>query len=218
MKFSEWEPIYTQILRDFSFDPLKDMDAAIALSRMLRKLKGRDDAWDDARRLLHGKDVSIVGGYAPGAKAFARMAQVKETIIAADWAVKPLMAAGLAPDIILTDLDGPVLDIIRAGRKGSIIVVHAHGDNLPLLCKHVPRMKGLKVAGTCQCIPVPPLRNFGGFTDGDRAFCMVKSLGAASASLWGFDYGKPYRNGRPTASIAKKKKLLWAKKIIELLR
>ena len=66
------------------------------------------------------------------------------------------------------------------------MVVHAHGDNIPLLKHWVPRFTGPLVA-TTQSTPLPHVHNFGGFTDGDRAVFAADELGAASITLVGFD-------------------------------
>ena len=36
---------------------------------------------------------------------------------------------GLKPDIVVTDLDGDITSLKKAGRTNTIMVVHAHGDN-----------------------------------------------------------------------------------------
>ena len=39
------------------------------------------------------------------------------TVIAADGAVSKLLWQGIVPDIVVSDLDGPHEDLIRAGRE-----------------------------------------------------------------------------------------------------
>jgi uncharacterized Rossmann fold enzyme len=119
-----------------------------------------------------------------------------------------LLERDLVPGAVVTDLDGPFPEIQRSNRMGSLMVVHAHGDNLDALTSYVPRLK--RVVGTCQCRPPPGLINFGGFTDGDRCVFLAKELGAAKISLLGFDFQDEALTPR------KKKKLCWAKKLIDL--
>jgi len=56
------------------------------------------------------------------------------TVIAADGAAAVLMDIGIVPEVICTDLDGnSETDIekeILACEKGSIVLIHAHGDNI----------------------------------------------------------------------------------------
>ena len=112
------------------------------------------------------------------------------------------------PDIVVTDLDGPFPAILKANQMGSIVVVHAHGDNLDALNRYVPQLE--RIIGTVQCHPPPGLYNFGGFTDGDRCVFLAKELRAASINLVGFDFEDE------SVTPRKKKKLAWAKRLIEL--
>ena len=88
------------------------------------------------------------------------------------------------------------------------MVVHAHGDNLDALKRYVPQLE--RIIGTVQCRPPPGLYNFGGFTDGDRCVFLAQELGAASIKLVGFDFEDEGVTPR------KKKKLAWAKRLIDL--
>jgi uncharacterized Rossmann fold enzyme len=51
-------------------------------------------------------------------------------LVSADTATSPILDAGLTPDIVVTDLDGDLEDIFEAWRRGAILVIHAHGDNI----------------------------------------------------------------------------------------
>jgi hypothetical protein len=127
--------------------------------------------------------------------------------LAADGATAVLLRRGIVPDIIVTDLDGPFPDILKANQEGSIAVVHAHGDNLDALHRYVPKLK--RVIGTVQCRPPEGLYNFGGFTDGDRCVFLAKELGATSIKLVGFDFEDE------SVTLRKRRKLIWAKRLIE---
>jgi len=129
-------------------------------------------------------------------------------ILAADGATAALLRRGAVPDIVVTDLDGPADALIEADRLGSIMVVHAHGDNLDALGVMVPRLK--RVIGTCQCRPPTGLYNFGGFTDGDRCVFFALESGAAAIELAGFDFEDE------SVTTRKKKKLAWARKLIDM--
>jgi hypothetical protein len=91
---------------------------------------------------------------------------------------------------------------------GCTVVVHAHGDNLEALESYVPLLD--RIIGTVQCRPPEGLYNFGGFTDGDRAVFLAREMGAASIELVGFDFEDQ------SVTPRKKKKLAWAKKLIDL--
>jgi len=128
-------------------------------------------------------------------------------VIAADGATSVLLRNAIIPDIVCTDLDGTIPDIITANRLGSILVVHAHGDNIPMLKKVLPALTE-NVLCTTQSKPFHNVYNFGGFTDGDRCVFLAKECGAQSIELIGFDFEDEQVTAR------KKKKLKWAKRLI----
>ncbi len=130
-------------------------------------------------------------------------------IITADGATAVLFDRGVVPDIIVTDLDGNVEKEIAANKKGAIVVVHAHGDNIDKVKKYVPRLSS--VIGSTQATPLDNIYNFGGFTDGDRCVYLAKEFGAASITLVGFDFDDV------DVSDMKKKKLKWAKLLIDAI-
>ncbi|HOJ43921.1 MAG TPA: DUF115 domain-containing protein, partial [Syntrophorhabdaceae bacterium] len=127
----------------------------------------------------------------------------------------------ILPDIIVTDLDGSMDDIIRANKAGSFIVVHAHGNNLEKLKAYLPKLRN--ILGTTQTPPIGDLHNFGGFTDGDRSVFLAVELGAKLIILAGMDFGDIItRYSRPQisekmekADEVKRLKLEYAKKLID---
>lgn len=139
--------------------------------------------------------------------------------IACDGATRAVMEGGIVPMVIVTDLDGEVEFQLDAARKGAILVVHAHGDNKEALKKWLPLMEG-KVIPTCQCGPRGDVKNFGGFTDGDRAVFLAEALGARTAVLVGFDFntvGEKPGNASFNKAV-KGRKLVWASLLIELIK
>ncbi|MDW7728060.1 MAG: 6-hydroxymethylpterin diphosphokinase MptE-like protein [Candidatus Methanoperedens sp.] len=213
MKFEEWEPIYRFILEDMKFDRLYDDRAAFFLSNILKKkaLKKMPDVLDIAvlEKTIKGKDI-LVCGKAPNLSEEIKIVDFKRFVtVAADGATSVLMSAGIVPDIIVTDLDGNMDDEIRSNQLGSIMVVHAHGNNVNEVGAYVPKLK--KVVGTTQSKPLWNVHNFGGFTDGDRCVFLAIEMGAGSITLIGFDFED--ENVTPM----KKKKLVWAKKLIDMV-
>jgi len=130
------------------------------------------------------------------------------TIVAADGATSVLLGEGMLPAVIVSDLDGNVEDIVRASQAGSVVVVHAHGDNMDKIGEQVPRL--VRVVGTTQSRPIEGVHNFGGFTDGDRCVFLARHFGAAEVRLVGFDFDDP------TVTPRKRKKLQWARVLIDL--
>ena len=147
--------------------------------------------------------------------------------IAADIATSTLLDYGVVPDVIVTDLDGVVEDLITANEKGAYVAIHAHGDNQDKIRQHVGKFKE-RVIGTMQATPEAfgTLYNFGGFTDGDRAVFMADSLESKSILLIAFNFRDPARKrGQDTVNVEdedpalkiKAKKLTWANVLIAML-
>lgn len=209
MKFEEWEPHYKNILDFFGFDRTGDEDAAV----LARSLTDKDDI-AVLKAAICGKKVTVCGN-APSlpedmrlGRRIGRAGKVAgtgngteagtgdagnapspsgdEVIFAADAAADRLFSKGIRPDIVSTDLDGCEDSFLEMNRAGTIMVVHAHGDNMPLLKSWIPRFEGPLVL-TTQSRPIERVYNFGGFTDGDRAVFAADELGAAEITLAGFD-------------------------------
>ena len=202
MDFSEWEPHYEEILAYFGFDRKLDEEAG----ELLASLNTRDDL-PLLENAIKGKVVTVCGN-APCLKD--ELGEIEGTVLAADAAIEVLATRGIYTDVVFTDLDGATDTLLTANRNGTIAVVHAHGDNMPLLRAWVPKFTGPLVA-TTQAAPLAQVYNFGGFTDGDRAVFAAVSLGAKRVSIIGFDLDdknvEPFKRG----------KLAWARKLLGLI-
>ncbi|WP_292731875.1 6-hydroxymethylpterin diphosphokinase MptE-like protein [Methanoculleus sp.] len=202
MRFADWEPHYTAILEYFGFE--READEAAA--RLLGDLADRDDV-GLLEALIRGRAVTVCGN-APC--LLEELDRVEGTVLAADAAAEVLADHGIRPDAVFTDLDGATDAFIDLSRQGTVMVVHAHGDNIPLLRHWVPLLPGPLVA-TTQAAPLPHVHNFGGFTDGDRAVFAADELGAARVRIIGFDLAD--RNVDPV----KRGKLYWAGELLRLI-
>lgn len=211
MDFATWEPIYEEILEDFGFDREGDEEAARLLSDMLTA--ENTVSLSELKDMISGKPV-LVCGNAPGLRAeLSKINLSAFVIIAADGAAAVLTAMGRVPEVICTDLDGNSEDDIEKEifdcEHGSIVIIHAHGDNMDKLEKYVPRFR--RFIATTQAKPFDKIFNFGGFSDGDRCVFVARYFEAKCIRLTGFDFDDPLLNP------IKKKKLKWAKKLIEML-
>lgn len=202
MDWAEWSPLYAQIVREFGFSVKEDEAARDLLARLLA---ARASPLAGLRAFLAGRPAVVVG--AGRAVDPARLPEGAR--IVADKAVLPFLAAGGRPDLVVTDLDGDPATLVALSALGVPAAVHAHGDNVDAVSAWVPRLSG-PVLGTTQAEPVPPLVNFGGFTDGDRACFLAQALGATRLALAGFDFER-------AASERKLRKLAWAKRLVERL-
>jgi len=202
MQFKDWEPHYCEILAYFGFDRAGDEEAA----RLLASLLPRDNLLSLAA-LTCDKPVTVCGN-APCLKD--ELDKINGVVFAADAAADVLDAHDIRPDAVFTDLDGASDRLLELNKEGTIVVVHAHGDNIALLKHWVPRFEG-PVVGTTQSTPLPHVHNFGGFSDGDRAVFTAYELGAEQVTLIGFDLDD--KNVEPV----KRGKLFWARKLLALL-
>lgn len=220
----EWLEWYHDIVEELQFDELADLEAAMLLNSMV---EGRTLEFTHIERMLSGK-ISIIFGAGPSlgidVKKFVEFPQKDSfVILAADGATTALLAHCIIPDVVVTDLDGDVDDLLRTHAQGSILVVHAHGDNIPQLKNIVPLLRE-RVLPTTQIEPFGCLYNFGGFTDGDRAAFLCSSAGVRAIVLAGMDLGEeigPYSKSLSTLTckqlVIKRKKLRIARELLEWL-
>jgi uncharacterized Rossmann fold enzyme len=202
MKFKDWEPLYEEILAYFSFDRKSDEECAVLLQHLLV----RDDI-ELLRERCTGKKVTVCGN---GPNLSRELDRIDGAVFAADAAALVLMDHGIRPDVIFSDLDGADERYQDMNWKGTIIVIHAHGDNRHLVQYWVPRLIG-PVVGTTQSMPIQNVYNFGGFSDGDRAVFAADELRASHVTLIGFDCDDP------SVDPVKRGKLMWARKLLALL-
>ena len=200
-RFEDWEPYYLRILAHFGFDRARDEEAAILLGSLL----SRDDLPLLGDR-IRGKTVTVCGN---GPNLADELGTLRGVVVAADGAANRLYARGIRPEAIVTDLDGATGDFIRMNEAGTVIVVHAHGDNMDLLRRWVPRFPG-PLVGTTQGRPFGRIHDFGGFSDGDRAVFLAHALGAAEVLLAGFLLDDP------DVGPVKRGKLLFARELLAL--
>jgi uncharacterized Rossmann fold enzyme len=208
MNLDEWQPFYLEIVREFGYDRQQDERSAQILSDLLAEKACFDSVLAKMSRLVEGCEV-LVCGKAPILVRDIESGKIEgqETIIAADGATSILLAQGIIPHIIVSDLDGRISDLKRANALCAIMVVHAHGDNINAIETHVPSLSA--VLGTTQAKPKPLLLNVGGFTDGDRAVFLAKEYGARTISAIGFDFSDS------SVTPTKMRKLQWAKRLLE---
>lgn len=120
----------------------------------------------------------------------------KIEFVAADGTCRFLMDENIVPTAVISDLDGGIDNVLEAGRKGSLIVFLAHGDNIPMVrnffkeIEH-PDNKGIMYIPSVQIPnPDPPTIVLDGFTDGDRAVILA-ARNSLRVVLLGFDYRGP---------------------------
>jgi 2-amino-4-hydroxy-6-hydroxymethyldihydropteridine diphosphokinase len=203
MEFEEWEPVYDAICRDFGYDRAGDERARDALASLTGPF--------DLERLAAVRGATVaVAGAAPSIETDVELERARDAdvVFAASTAADVLAEAGVDIDCMVTDLDKNPETVRRLTQEQTPVAVHAHGDNVPSVRTVVPDCVDEFVLPTTQAEPRGPVRNVGGFTDGDRAAFLADSLGAARLRFvgWAFD--------DPSVSPTKARKLEWAERLL----
>lgn len=214
----EWLRIYEKICKELNLSYQEDLRATELLSVLIRN-KGLDPKVLEP--IVNKKHV-IIAGAGPSIiddlENIKKINRKKIVYVTCDGATKAFQEVmDDIPDIIVTDLDGFPKEQVACAKEGSIVIVHAHGDNKEQITTYVPKMD--KVIGTTQVKPKDNVYNFGGFTDGDRAAYIIGSFNPSSITLIGMNlseeigtYSKPIIFDR-TRKITK---LKIAKELLEL--
>lgn len=212
MMIKGWVTKYSEIRKEFGYQKDLDLESAILLNLILKKY-----STNKLESKIRGKIVFVIGAGPSLLDALPYLKKYKVTIIAADSAVKPLLENGITPDIVVTDLDGDEFSLKKVGKTRCVMVVHAHGDNIAKL----PLVSNFKnCLGTTQTSPVGKIKNFGGFTDGDRCVFLASYFNAKKIILFGMDFGTrigKYSKTKKSEKQIKIKKLKMAKELLEWL-
>ncbi len=208
MNYSEWKKYYRKILKEFHYSEKKDMESAELLSSLLGnkfvKIK-------ELESIMKNKEIFVLGD-SPYFSLHPSMLDGR-VIISADDATKKILDMGHTPDLVVTDLDSQNEIILEASLKGSIIGIHAHGDNIEKL--RIAENFELRF-GTTQAFPLWNVYNFGGFTDGDRGVFLAEHFKPQAIIMAGFNFYDP--NTSKGKDIYKKlKKLIFSRYLIEEL-
>ena len=209
-----WESKYKDILKNFGYSRRKDTQSCKLLDSLLPK----KIPVVKIRNLIENKPVFVIGAGPSLPSCIPILKKHKKiTRIVADGATKAIIENDLKPHIVVTDLDGEIKSLKKAGGTNTIMVVHAHGDNI----EKIHFVKNFKnCIGTTQTKPVGKVRNFGGFTDGDRCVFLANHFKAKKIILLGMDFGTrigKYSKTRVLNRTIKIKKLRRGKELVEWL-
>lgn len=213
MRLEGWEQKYREILHEFGFSRKNDLRAA----KFLNSLLGDKVSLSGLEHMIKGNTVFVVGAGPSLSSCIAQLGKFKRiTKIVADGATRALIENGIRPDIVVTDLDGN-LEYLKKASKTATMVVHSHGDNIGVLPLSLLFRNCI---GTTEGRPFGKIRNFGGFTDGDRCVFLARYFGARRIILFGMDFGTKVgaysKEGRYNKAV-KLQKLRKAKNLLEWL-
>ena len=203
MNYETWSPVYDEILAAFGYPREGDEHARDVLAELT-------GPFDQDRIDCSGEKVAIAGA-GPSLVEEVNLARDADAVFAASTAAAVLDEAGVEIDCMVTDLDKNPETARRLTIEGTPVAAHAHGDNVELVREWVPKFDAANVLPTTQAEPVAHVRNFGGFTDGDRAAFLADHLGADELLFLGWDFDDP------DVDEAKAKKLAWAERLLRWL-
>lgn len=211
-----WRQMYNVISSNFECNERNDEKSALLLADILKEHVAFD-AYCALSTLIKDKDVFVVGSGPSLHDSFDTIKHYAKdvVVIASDTSLKPLLEHHITPDVVVTDLDGDMVFHMRASESGAIMVVHAHADNMNML-HHAKQYK--KCIGTTQTIPIRHIRNFGGFTDGDRAIFLATHFAPKCIVLFGMDFGLEVGSYSDTAKsdyLIKVQKMKIGKELLE---
>jgi len=125
-----WATRYNEIVNDFGYSKKKDIQS----SKLLDSLLSKKTRITELKNLIENESIFIIGA---GPSLLSCIPILKKynkiTKIVADGATKALIENNLRANIVVTDLDGDIPALKRVGKTNTIMVVHAHGDNLEKL-------------------------------------------------------------------------------------
>jgi 2-amino-4-hydroxy-6-hydroxymethyldihydropteridine diphosphokinase len=214
MKVIGWQKKYLEILNEFDYDRSKEIRSANILNSLLKTRHGLNRL----EKKIRNKTVFVIGAGPSLSLSLQKIKKFKNfTKIVADGATHALIENKIIPDIVVTDLDGNMEYLKKASECKSIMIVHSHGDNI----NRLPYAISFKYCiGTTEDKPFGKIKNFGGFTDGDRCVFLANHFGASKIILIGMDFGihigKYSKIGTYNKSL-KLKKLKKGKSLLEWL-
>ncbi len=186
----EWFRTFYPKIRDLlGYNQTRDERSRDLLANLLSK---KVQSFDTIQQLIQNKPVVMLGA-GPSLESDLNglanfMKKGHPTIVAADGASDALYESGITPSIIVSDLDNCSMKSLEMGSRDGYVFAHAHGDNMPLVKKVVPKL-GSNVFGTTQVSSVKNVTNFGGLTDGDRACFVISYFEPSSIIIAGMDFG-----------------------------
>ena len=205
---SEIENIMQKIFSQLAIDRYLDFQSSVLLCRMFQSAGRR---LPDLTNFV-GKPSIIIGPHKIGANL--QNINIGTTVIVAGSSVENYNLSRV-PDFIVTDLDGDPEKLFSYSGRGSTVVLHAHGDNIPKIIEYFPEIKG-PIIPSCQVYDHVAVNNFGGFTDGDRSAFFANFLGSPQIDIFGFNFEKPIAKSLDLLET-KRKKLEFAEELIGFL-
>ncbi len=231
--------IQTEVREHFGWK--LDLDSNSALSMLETVEASEINDWTRPRRaatvaglirrmVLRPTEVAVLGA-AVEAEEVLRVLERPVLLVAADGSAGVLSTL---PDstaerawsrlaCVVSDGDGGQ-GIIEAVKRGIPVFLHAHGDNVAEWESLLEIAAGASTPSPLVLThqtpaTIPGMHNPGGFTDGDRAVCMIRSMGVPkeSITMLGTRTDVVGRWSGVTDAETKMEKLQWMDKVLRAL-
>ena len=231
--------IQTEVREHFGWK--LDLDSNSALSMLETVEASEINDWTRPRRaatvaglirrmVLRPTEVAVLGA-AVEAEEVLRVLERPVLLVAADGSAGVLSTL---PDstaerawsrlaCVVSDGDGGQ-GIIEAVKRGIPVFLHAHGDNVAEWESLLEIAAGASTPSPLvlthqTSAAIPGMHNPGGFTDGDRAVCLVRSMGVPkeAITMLGTRTDVVGRWSGATDAETKMEKLQWMDKVLRAL-
>lgn len=216
----------------FGWSLSDDQRSARALSdRMLSPEPFGVPHWSSAAREAHLERLASMCRAASRVVVVGAAATVEEVTAAAGPGTVFVAADGAAGAVpahlpliaVVSDLDGGV-HLHSAVERGPVVVLHAHGDNRSAWEQHLATWADLDTPPPLVLTHQGPdlvagMHNPGGFTDGDRAVCLLRWMDVPKHALAfvGFALDKVGPWSGVTDPNRKLQKLTWMAEVLHRL-
>ena len=222
-----YESFYPELEEKLHYSHDRDSKARDELSRLLRAKNIRSFDWEDIERRIRGRTTFVFGAgpsVADDIKCLYSIVRKSSfPSIAADGAIDALAQAMIIPRVVVSDLDSASEEMLVDQSEVRALFIHAHGDNLDLMRRLVPKF-GNKIFGTTQVESIEIVRNVGGLTDGDRSCYLASAFRPKTIVLAGMDFGshegeysKARTGSKKNSQNGRRKKLELGRKSLEFL-
>ncbi|MHA1228669.1 MAG: 6-hydroxymethylpterin diphosphokinase MptE-like protein [Candidatus Hodarchaeales archaeon] len=199
MKWKDWKTFYYNILTTLNIEEKSDIQSCKVLEDKLQPFMDLSfSRTQEKLRILFSYPL-LIAGAGPSLENDVKTLITSTTartfsLVSCDGSTSLFKELNIKPDVVFTDLDGDHSSIEWGIKNGSLVIIHAHGDNITLVKSFISKNQNLlskgAILGTCQCYTEKYLLNYGGFTDGDRAIFTAFHYQSPIIGLIGFDLGK----------------------------
>ncbi|MCE4615167.1 MAG: DUF115 domain-containing protein [Desulfurococcales archaeon] len=164
-----------------NLDPSRDRIAVQYIYSLINCRKV-NEIWLNLREMAsYRKTAVIIGPELSQLQKLQSTLSENNVLIGVDGASYTFfLKTGTLPDIVVSDLDGPLRLYYLIQEMNKYIAIHPHGDNIYRITTLNSLLQYSRLIVTSQTEDYECIRNIGGFTDGDRAVLLAVEMGFES--------------------------------------